>query len=151
MADVFRASRPVNTKDTPLPYTASPWKLLFSDIVLAVKFSRYIPWLFYPVDHLSGPIDELSSTVDNLFVIAVHVILFFYQVSFLISLPILGFFFMPVPLFVFYVFMALAINELVCSFTLNTGPRILHSTLPLAAQRNHIHERWIFINGVTVG
>ncbi|KAK1138495.1 hypothetical protein N8T08_002478 [Aspergillus melleus] len=40
MADVFRASRPVNTKDTPLPYTASPWKLLFSDIVLAVKFSR---------------------------------------------------------------------------------------------------------------
>lgn len=160
MPPVFAASRPVDTRDAPLPYTASPWKLLSSDLALVWRLCPYVPWMFYPMKSRNGPTDELCLTSDNISVIAVHVFLLFYQVAFLISLPILVVFGVPVPIFGAYILLAYTANEAICDLALNmvardphTGSRELRSTyhLPLVHQWKHRHERWIFLNGIAVG
>lgn len=146
----FTASKQINTGETPLPYTASPWKLLVGDLRLVLKFFLYIPSMFRPLRGANGPIDELSPTRENKIVILVHVILSLYQTTFLISLPVLGFW-MPVPAFVAYIVLAYWVNEIICRYTLNTGAQTLVSTHPLVPRKCHSHERWIFLNGITVG
>ncbi|PLB44572.1 hypothetical protein P170DRAFT_513733 [Aspergillus steynii IBT 23096] len=151
---IFTASRPTDTQDPPLPYTASPWRLLLSDLRLAKQFYRHIPQMFRPLRDSDGPIAELNLTWENLWVILVHIILIFYQVGFLISLPVLSFFcLMPAPFLLPYIWLAFKVNKVICRWTLNRGDRILHSTymLPENPPWPREHERWIFLNGIAVG
>src|SRR2546421_7208048 len=72
----------------PRPYTSSPWKLVWIDILLFFRLFWVLPSIVFPLwPAPSAALDELSFTRENLFAISLHVLLIFMQLTFLVSLP----------------------------------------------------------------
>lgn len=133
---------------TPLPYTASPLKLLVSDVILCLSCIRYLPDILLPLrPYYSGKLDELYPSRGNLTALSIHGVLIVYQVAFLLSLPVL--FFLPIYVCILYITSVFILNNRICAF-LNGRHRFLVSHLPLTGS-GHESENWIFINGVGVG
>lgn len=139
--------------DRPLGYTGSPWQLFISDIGIFFRNIIYLPNIVLPlVPWRSGALDELYPSRANLLDIGLHCMLFFVQIGFLLSLPVLAY--LPFWLFLLYIGVSLGLNVLICSI-LNGGiPEDgLKSTEDdhSRAWAPHDDEYWIFLNGICVG
>ncbi|KAG4025090.1 hypothetical protein MFRU_067g00190 [Monilinia fructicola] len=137
---------------TPLSFTASPIKLLLGDLWTAFVNLRYAPDIFLPLSPTtSGSLCELYPSPRNLADIALHVVLFFLQLFFLLSIPI--WILMPVWIVAVGFTMFWVLNLSIC-FILN-GSRLVstYESAPEYAQRKdeHAHEQWLFLNGVCIG
>lgn len=135
----------------PLPYTSSPAKLLFSDIILCLSSLRYFLGVVRPVQPFrSGELDELYPSLQNLQCIAIHGFLIVYQLIFIFTLPIC--ILIPSIGGFIYVAVVVVINQAICR-VLNGKESVLVSKVNLDNQKRpeHAKEHWVFINGVAVG
>ena len=146
-------SDPIQASSTPsaVPsYNSAPYHLLFYDINLFFTFFRSLPEVFLPLaPALSGPLDELYPSGENLWCIFLHLLYTTIQIGFLVSLffcvfPTVGF-------VIVYVSGFLLLNYTLCKFTLNGRARFITSDVNMSPFPRHDNERWIFINGISVG
>ncbi|EDP56904.1 hypothetical protein AFUB_016260 [Aspergillus fumigatus A1163] len=152
MSVTYLPSQSRKKQDVPLPYTASPWKLLWADILLFLRSLWSLPGIILPLTPWnSGALDELYPSKENLWDIVVHVLLAIYQLIFLLSLPVLFILAFPALGIGIYMAVALTLNWVVCRFALNGSARILQSQVPVEHRPEHDREHWIFINGVGAG
>jgi hypothetical protein len=144
----------------PLPYTANPMLLVLNDLILALQItftwpitagllSTVLP--YFPLR--SHGLDELAPTRGNLWAIFLHVILIVAQASFLISLFPLALVGLPLS-YLLYVVGFVTGNKWF-SRLLN-GPRRhslfqSHPDCVKGEWPKHEREKWVFINGVSVG
>ncbi|KAJ2901396.1 hypothetical protein MKZ38_001878 [Zalerion maritima] len=133
-------------------YTSDPWHLLLHDVYYFFAFWRnwkYIVWPVAPSD--SGHYGELAPTKENLFCLAVHVVLIFAQLGFIISLPFM--FVLPLWMVAAWVALFLAANRLVCHKCLNSSRLVYESDVDIGKHRedHRNEEQWIFLNGVAAG
>lgn len=132
-----------------LPYTASPFALLWDDSLLFLRHILRVPGIIWPLHPWgSGALDELYPSWQNLVEITLHTVLIILQLLFLVSLPLCLFY----PLFAVaaYVGTFLLLNRLIC-LALNGRQKFLTSNVNLDHLPKHAEERWIFVNGVAVG
>ncbi|KAJ5712111.1 hypothetical protein N7488_006267 [Penicillium malachiteum] len=134
---------------TPLPYTASPFKLLCSDICLALRYAWALPFAFLPLrigrtDHL----DELYPSVRTGVSAGSQVVLAVYQVLFLLSIPVAIIFMVPGLWAFLYIITVVTLNHVFCMVVLNGSQRLIVSQVPVPEQPSHSDERWFFINGI---
>jgi len=80
----------------------------------------------------------------------IHIFLIVYQIAFLISIPLCLLCLVPAALFLTYIALALCFNKLVVTLLLN-GPAYRDSKIHIPESESHPEERWIFLNGVSVG
>jgi hypothetical protein len=150
MAVEFLPSQIGTEASVPLPYTGSPFQLLWSDILLFFHRIQFLPGILLPLKPWpSGALDELYPSRENIKALALHTFLFVYQAVFLLSLPY--FLMVPLALFALYVAVVLLLNGAVCEI-LNGTERFLYSRVEVDDPRpEHGSEHWIFLNGVAVG
>lgn len=137
---------------TPLPYTASPIKLLWSDLSLFVSKLWALPGILLPLDlaHTSE-LDELYPSLRNGATVLIHIFLVAYQLIFLLSLPIMVIFLLPGLWILVYSTIAFTINYAIVMLWLNGFEQILVSQVPVVEQPGHERERWLYINGIAAG
>ncbi|KAF7589229.1 hypothetical protein BBP40_004571 [Aspergillus hancockii] len=139
-------------RKSPLPYTASPLKLLWFDILLVLKSIWSLPGILFPLTPWnSDELDELYPSKENIMEIIVHVCLTLCQVTFLLSLLVCLFFMVPALWISMYSATFIWVNRSICRLVFNGPETILESQVPVQESPGHEHERWIFINGVAVG
>jgi len=138
------------TTSDALPNFLSPLGLLWNDAKLFFKIWTTIPGIILPLSPcLSGKLDELSLTAENLRDITFHGVLIVFQLIFLASLPLC--FVLPLTTFLFYFIGFLVLNYILC-IPINGQAGIIFQAspkpgIPVAGEG----EKWIFINGVSVG
>lgn len=141
-------------RSVPVPYTASPLKLLWSDIILCLSVLWVVPGVFFPLTPWrSKELDETYPASGNVFAIAVHSFLLMVQSLFVLSIPLCAFSLMPFLWFIVYVAAFVLVNYVICMVTLN-GPsqiRLQQSNVNSQECMQHRQEDWIFINGIAVG
>ncbi|KAJ5006109.1 hypothetical protein K4K48_004932 [Colletotrichum sp. SAR 10_66] len=100
----------------------------------------------------SGEMDELYPSVGNLICLAAHTVLIATQLAFLLSLPFIATF--PFTAVLPYAIAFVTINYLTC-IPLNAGVKggVLESHQIPESENwvKHENEKWIFLNGVSVG
>ncbi|KAF7720158.1 Uncharacterized protein PECH_007415 [Penicillium ucsense] len=151
MAAQLKVSRR-KTNETPLPYTASPPYLLWSDIRLVLRYAWALPMIFLPL-HLrrTSSLDELQLSFQSIVSVLVHLFLAVFQLTFLLSLPLLAIFPVPVPWAIVYIAACVAFNYAICMTVLNGFERVLQSQAPVTEQPWQRKERWFYINGIACG
>jgi hypothetical protein len=134
----------------PKPYTDSPLALLRSDILSALGFYLFLPFIVMPVTpQLSGPLSELYPSVANLWSMFLHLILVFMQVPFILSIPFWVFF--PVWSVLIGVGVFWAANQGIC-YLLNGNKMKIWSEAKYTEEKEvRKNEQWLFLNGVAVG
>ncbi|CAG8080936.1 unnamed protein product [Penicillium salamii] len=137
---------------TPLPYTASPIRLLWGDLCLFVSLIGHLPGIFFPL-HIcrTDALDEFYPTIHNIFIVAVHIALAAYQVIFLASLPLLVLCMVPGLWILAYLVLGLALSYAVVMLLLNGFEQVLASRVPVAERPGHDRECWLYINGIAAG
>lgn len=140
------------TTSDALPSFVSPLGLLWNDAKLFFKIYTTIPGVVLPLRPcLSGKLDELSWTAGNLRDITFHVVFIVLQLIFLVSIPLC--FISPVPLGIFslYVIGFLVLNYVIC-IPINGQAGIIFRASPKSGiPVTGNGEKWIFINGISVG
>lgn len=134
----------------PHSYTNSPLTLLRQDVASAFSFWVFAPFIVYPFTPLSsGPLCELYPSASNLWSMFLHIILFFMQAPFLLSIPI--WVFLPLWSVIAGVAVFWVINKGI--WYLLNGNKMRYPSNPkfAEAKEEHKHEQWIFLNGVAVG
>ncbi|KOS18134.1 hypothetical protein ESCO_002736 [Escovopsis weberi] len=131
-------------------YTDLPWKLLAKDVYFFFVYSWALPWVLWPLwPFASAHLDELYPSARNLFCLAVHLLLIAIQLTFLLLLPCILVF--PAWISIAGISVFLAINWLLC-FSLNGTELTYESDEEYAESRpEHAHEKWVYLNGVSVG
>jgi hypothetical protein len=135
---------------TPHSYTGSPLTLLRHDILSALGFYMFMPFIVVPISPWrSGELCELYPSLANVFCMAIHFILFLMQSAFLASIPVWPLF--PAWCIVVGVAGFWAVNQGIC-YVLN-GSKMRYDSDPKYAKsrKEHQHEQWVFLNGVAVG
>jgi hypothetical protein len=153
MAVNYGPSQDDRTKQTStLLYTQSPLQLLWYDIKLFAGMLYAVLGIIFPlVPFGSGPLDELYPSMNNLFDLGFHGIFIVAQLVFLFSLPVLTIIpWIPSGAFVAYIIGFILINKLLFGI-LNGKKWVHHSNVDLSQYPSHDDEKWIFINGVSVG
>ncbi|KAJ5648853.1 uncharacterized protein N7484_002576 [Penicillium longicatenatum] len=141
------AYRPPNA--TPLPYTASPLKLLWEDLRLVIRYAWALPLVFFPLRlGKTARLDELHPSTRNGISIGTQGFLAVFQVFFLLSIPFTVIFMVPALWILLYITVALTLNYVICIVVLNGYRRVFVSQVPIAEQPAHTHEHWFFINGI---
>ncbi|KAJ5535622.1 hypothetical protein N7513_008808 [Penicillium frequentans] len=144
---VHLAHRPPNT--TPLPYTASPLKLLWDDLRLAVRYAWALPLVLFPLRlGNTDRLDELHPSPRNAISVGTQVFLTIFQVFFLFSIPFTVICMVPALWIFVYITVALTSNYVICMILLNGFRRVFVSQVPIPEQPVHTRERWFFINGI---
>lgn len=144
---VHLAHRPPNT--TPLPYTASPLKLLWDDLRLAVRYAWALPLMLFPLRlGNTDRLDELHPSPRNAISVGTQVFLTIFQVFFLFSIPFTVICMVPALWIFVYITVALTSNYVICMILLNGFRRVFVSQVPIPEQPVHTRERWFFINGI---
>lgn len=143
----------------PLPYTADPTWLALQDVWLFIRItltwplSAGLPSIVFPLyPFRSGKLNELYPDRDNLWVLFLHTILVFTQgASLLLLIPsvFVGIPFSPTPVF-FSVVIALIFGNKYFCILLNGRRRHYVSRID-PSWKKFEDERWIFVNGVSVG
>ncbi len=138
----------------PLPYTSSPFSLLWADIILFFAHTAGLIHILIPLrvarDHSAKELNELTPTRENLKELAIHTFLIFFQLAFLISIPICLFVMLQPIWFFVYVIGILFLNRAVCK-TLNGAESFVESRVDIESKPEHESERWVLVNGVSVG
>ena len=136
---------------TPPFYNTAPLGLLLYDIRLVVALLLFLPGIIFPLSPFrSAELDELFPSSANLTAIFFHFLYTTAQIAFLIFL----FFFVfwaRARFVIAYVAVFLLINYTLCNLTLNGRDRFITSDVDTSSFPRHDNERWIFINGVSVG
>lgn len=141
-----------NSNATPLPYTASPLGLLWSDICLVIRYAWALPAIFLPLRlGQTSPLDELYLNFQGVLSLTTQAFLTVYQLLFLLSLPFTVICLIPALWVFIYIAAALGLNYAICMFVLNGFERVLVSKVPIVEQPNHGKERWFYINGIANG
>ncbi|KAJ5578770.1 uncharacterized protein N7459_007734 [Penicillium hispanicum] len=136
----------------PLPYTASPLKLLLEDFSLAFRYAWALPLVFFPLRiGQTSRLDELDPTFQSAMSLSLQMALSVSQILFLLSIPSLVILMIPALLILLYAVFNLAANYAICMFFLNGFGRVLVSQAPVSEQPGHERECWFFINGVATG
>ncbi|KAL5366438.1 hypothetical protein BJX96DRAFT_182605 [Aspergillus floccosus] len=139
-------------EEVPLPYTDTPLKLLWFDIILFFRCLPYLLGVFTPLTPCpSREQDEMYLCVANVRIFLVHLVLSVFQLAFLISLPFCIIFMLPALVILIYAAGFLAINTVICHVVFNRHGPILHSVVPDTERPEHRQECWIFLNGISVG
>ncbi|KAB8256086.1 hypothetical protein BDV32DRAFT_105784 [Aspergillus pseudonomiae] len=139
-----------NGRRPPLPYTASPLRLLCADILLVLRSLWCLPGIILPLSS-SDELDELFPSTENTFNVIAHVVLAVCQVAFLLSV-MAGFLCMVPALWIsIYVVVFVWINRVICALVFNNTDEVLESRVPIEERPEHERECWVFINGVAVG
>ncbi len=140
----------------PLPYTASPLRLVLKDTMLFLKITFVLPVIaglpsiVLPIlPFRSGPLDELYPSFANLWAVALHIVLVFAQVLFVLSLLPFAIT-LPGPVYGIYVIGFVLSNNAV-SVLLNGPRKKFRSDTDMKGWPDHDDEKWFFINGVAVG
>lgn len=137
---------------TPLPYTASPIKLLLRDLCLFLRYSWALPGILLPLDlGRLTPLDELYPCLQSGISLVGQVLLTVSQILFLLSIPLAIVFMVPALSALVYVAAGVTANYAICMLILNGRQRILVSRVPVSETPGHARERWFFINGVAGG
>ncbi|CAI7654856.1 unnamed protein product [Penicillium palitans] len=137
---------------TPLPYTASPIKLLWSDLSLFVSKLWALPGILLPLNLArTRELDELYPSLRNGATLLIHIFLVAYQLVFLLSLPIMVVCMLPGLWILAYSTIAFTINYAIVMLMLNGFEQILVSQVPVVEQPGHERERWLCINGIAAG
>ncbi|KAF3398255.1 hypothetical protein F1880_006456 [Penicillium rolfsii] len=135
---------------TPLPYTASPLRLLWSDLCVVFREAWTLPAIFFPLRlGQTSSLDELYLSFQGTLCLITQAFLTVYQLLFLLSLPLTIMFFLPALWILVYVAAALALNYVICMFVLNGFQRVLVSKVPVVPQPGHEKERchyWVQAN-----
>lgn len=146
----FYGSQVGGKSTMPHSYTGSPLSLLKQDVLSALQFYLYLPYIVFPLrPQLSGPLCELYPSRENLYDMFLHGILIIMQLPFVLSVP----FWLMFPLWwvVGGVVVFVMVSESIC-FLLNGKDMQVQSKEEFAERRKeHEHEQWIFLNGVAVG
>ena len=137
---------------TPLPYTASPLRLLARDLCLCVRYAWALPLLFFPLRlGRTSPLDELHPSVTNGISLSFQTFFTVTQLLFLASLPLLVVLMIPTLWMIVYIAAFLSVNYAICMVVLNGFHRIVVSQVPVPERPDQGRECWFFINGVTGG
>lgn len=137
---------------TPLPYTASPFKLLLSDLCLVIRYAWALPGILLPLDiGRTTPLDELYPCIQSGISVVMQMLLTVYQVLFLLSIPLGIALMVPALWMLVYIVGTVAINYAICMVILNGNQRVLVSRVPVTKTPRTERERWFFINGVAGG
>lgn len=131
----------------PLAWTADPLSLCWSDLKLFYANINNLFGILVPSP--SHPLDELHPSPMNMYTLGIHIFLVFYQLSFLLSIPLAIICQVPGAWLLVHCAIALGFNRLVC--LLLNGPAYLDSQVHIPTEDAHPEERWIFLNGVSVG
>ncbi|KAL4762703.1 uncharacterized protein BDW70DRAFT_26498 [Aspergillus foveolatus] len=149
VATIFHSQ---STSDRPLPYTASPWSLMWEDILLVVRTSWSIPWVLLPLKHRhSNELDELHPSLTNIANVVFQAVLSLVQILFLLSVPALVICLVPTLWVCVYISGFLWFNRTLCNLILNRKPSVLVSKYPKEEAPEHKHEHWVYINGIACG
>ncbi|KAI1939977.1 hypothetical protein LOZ66_002412 [Ophidiomyces ophidiicola] len=140
----------LTTSSDALPSFISPAGLLWHDFKLFFRIWKTIPGIVLPLyPTLSGDLDELSWTFGNLADVLFHVVLIVSQLGFLLSLPLS--LFLPFNTFLIFFIGFLCLNYIIC-MPFNGKPGAIYRAFPGSGiQAIGKGEKWIFINGVSVG
>ncbi|KAJ5493561.1 hypothetical protein N7463_009648 [Penicillium fimorum] len=137
---------------TPLPYTASPIKLLWSDLALFVSKLWAFPGIFLPLNLArTHEWDEFYPSVRNGAIVLIHIFLVVYQLVFLLSLPIMVICMIPGLWILAYSVIGFTINYASVMLLLNGFQKVLVSQVPVVERPGHERERWLYINGIAAG
>jgi hypothetical protein len=137
---------------TPLPYTASPIKLLLSDLALFVSKLWALPGIFLPLDLAqTHELDEFYPSLRNAATVLIHIFLVVYQLVFLLSLPIMVVCMIPGLWILAYSAIGFTTNYAIVMFMLNGFEHVLVSQVPVVERPGHKRERWLYINGIAAG
>ncbi|KAJ5249630.1 hypothetical protein N7489_000040 [Penicillium chrysogenum] len=139
-------------EDTPLPYTASPIKLLWSDLSLFFSKLWALPGILLPLQLArTHELDELYPSLRNGATVLIHIFLVVYQLAFLLSLPIIVVCMVPGLWILAYAAIAFTINYAIVMLMLNGFQQVLVSQVPVFERPGHQRERWLYINGIAAG
>ncbi|CAI7631010.1 unnamed protein product [Penicillium glandicola] len=147
-----RRKRQFGKEGTPLPYTASPIKLLWSDLSLFISKIWALPGIFLPLYITrTRELDEFYPSFRNGATVLIHIFLVVYQLAFLLSLPIMLVCMIPGLWILIYLVIAFTTNYAIVMLMLNGFQRVLVSQIPVAERPGHERERWLYINGIAAG
>lgn len=159
----FNAQQKPGGKREPLLksdyYMGPPWRLMLDDAKLFLQNCPYLLNICTPLwqkdgaGYPSGDLAELYPSWGNMWAMALHVFLIAIQSSFLFSLLFVAY--LPFPVLLGYIGAFVAVNQLAC-WQLNgsfSGVGTMESTkFPECSQwKPHANEKWIYLNGVSVG
>ncbi|KAF9735727.1 hypothetical protein PMIN06_010115 [Paraphaeosphaeria minitans] len=133
----------------PIPYTGSPLLLCLADIRLFFSLAWSIPGILTPLTQWQGgELDELYPSLPNLYCLTLHAFLILFQSLFLLSLPLL----IVLPVWVVAIYLAAVYTVTAyVAHLLNGTTDVLHSAIDVSSAPPHPGERWIYLNGVSVG
>ncbi len=143
----------------PAPYATDPILSMMKDLTLFIQLAftwpvaAGLPGIILPlVRTRSGFLDELALTIANLWAVLLNVFLFIVQNAFLISLTLLALPGIPVFFFLLYTIGFIVGNHLLTSL-LNGPSKGLFQSNPACVENwgVHEHEKWVFMNGSTIG
>ena len=152
----FLPSQDSSDGDGPVPYTGSPFALLWEDIMLVLSVIKYSPGIVLPWNMFSkDPLDELCIwSFGNILSVVVHTWLVFTQLFFLFSLMLCHFPLFIVPAWAFFAYFTFffCFNHAFCHI-LNGFKPVLESAVgvPKDLPYRHSDEYWLYLNGVSVG
>jgi hypothetical protein len=134
----------------PKPYTDSPLTLLRSDILSALGFYLFLPFIVMPVTpQLSGPLSELYLSAANIWSMFLHLILVCMQVPFILSIPFWVLF--PVWSVLIGVGIFWAVNQGICYLLNGNKMKVWSEAKYTEKKEERKNEQWLFLNGVAVG
>jgi hypothetical protein len=157
-----------NMPSTPIPFTSDPMALL------AIEAKLFLGLIFdlaklgilstiWPFRSKHAE-DELSFTRGNLWSLCVHGVLFFLQTLFLLFIVVSPFGGVPAIIWTAVVVVGIQLNRGICNVLLNNyGQRLFYDggkyslneqdaeMRLIPSKPGSYGERWVFINGVSVG
>ena len=146
----FYGSQIGNQDTIPKPYTDSPLILLRSDILSALRFYLFLPFIVMPITpQLSGPLSELYPSASNLWSMLLHLILVCMQVPFILSVPFWVLF--PVWSVLIGVGIFWAVNQGICYLLNGNKMKVWSEAKYTEKKEERKNEQWLFLNGVAVG
>jgi hypothetical protein len=139
----------------PADVDRNPFRLVWNDILSVFQNYKLLPLIFtLPKKWISGPLDELYPNWANLRDVFLQIVLLFFQLTLLLTLPIVMFFslFLPGAVPVFYHSVFWAITHFVTRL-LNGGSRAecLVGVPDGVEPVNGEDELWFYINGIATG
>ncbi|KAK6823552.1 hypothetical protein PG987_013809 [Apiospora arundinis] len=134
---------------TNYPNTASPFHRLVVDVYYLFYYAWTLPWLVFPLwPWRSGHFDELSPTTKNLACLLTHGMLFFEQLIFISSIPLMVC--IPVWGVAFEVVLWYTVDSVLRKL-LNGNSKLYHSDPRYAEPVEGSHESWVYVNGIMIG
>ncbi|OJJ62736.1 hypothetical protein ASPSYDRAFT_129541 [Aspergillus sydowii CBS 593.65] len=138
--------------ETPLPYTASPLRLMWEDIRLFFRRAWSLPGVILPLTPCnSGDLDELYPSLSNIANLGFQAVLSLLQILFLLSIPVVIICMAPSFWVLAYTGGVIWANKALCDLVLNRRPSTLASRYPKVEAPEHKHEHWVFVNGIACG